>query len=86
MYEELHSFGNQYDDLRVLLDAKYWAREKGSYSSCYEDNSDLWMEKDSEKYALRTLRDYVNAINNYWEGTEPENIFDTIAEEELTTL
>ena len=48
MYEELHSSGNQYDDSCVLLDAKFWAREKGSYSDYYEENSDVWMEKDSE--------------------------------------
>lgn len=86
MYEELHSSGNQYDDLRVMLDAKYWAREKGSYSGCDEDNSDLWMEKDSKKYALSSLSEYINAINNYWEGTEPKDVFDTITDEEIITL
>lgn len=80
MYEELHASGNQYDNLLVLTDAKYWTEEKDNYTGCSKENSNLWMEMDSEKYALSSLSEYIDVINDYWEGSEPEDIIGTFTE------
>lgn len=86
MYESLQSCSDQYDDLLVLMDAEYWTREKSSYTGCSKENESLWLEKDSEKYAMSDLWEYIDAIETYWKETNPKGVFDLMIEGEVTTL
>ena len=60
----------KYKDLRVFIDAQSWSEETDKYSVCGKQSEELWIEKDAVHYAQSNMKDYTQAICEYWHYSE----------------
>lgn len=61
---------DKYKDLRVFIDAQSWSEEMDKYSVCGKQSEELWIEKDAVHYAQLNMKDYMQAICEYWHYSE----------------
>lgn len=80
---------DKYKDLRVFVDAQSWIEETAKYSVCGKQSEELWIEKDAVHYAQSNMKDYMQAIGEYWHYSDtylnPEGSKENEIEEALIT-